>query len=186
MTIVELRINQKIRIASVRVIDETGQQLGVLPTDEARRIAWERGFDLVEVSPNAEPPVCKIMDYGKFKYAEQKKQQHAPKHRVHIKEVRLGPRTEEHDIQVKLNHIRDFVHKGDKVTVTMMFRGREKAHKELGYALMQRIEKEIEEFAQPETPIVKQGSRLFLNLIPKKQIKPVKKIQTEPQPRPNP
>jgi len=168
------------------VIDEAGVQLGVLPTDEARRIALERGLDLVEVSPNAAPPVCKIMDYGKFKYAEQKKQQHVQKHRVHIKEIRLGPRTEEHDVQVKLSHIRDFIHKGDRVTVTMIFRGREKAHNELGYSLMQRIEKEIADVAQPETPIVKQGSRLFLNLIPKKLVKPVKKAQAEQRPQANP
>jgi len=140
----------------------------------------------VEVSPNAAPPVCKIMDYGKYKYAEQKKQQHTQKHRVHIKEIRLGPRTEEHDVQVKLSHIRDFAHKGDKVTVTMIFRGREKAHNDIGYALMQRIAKEVEDVALPETPIVKQGSRLFLNLIPKKLSKSVKKTQTEQRPQANP
>lgn len=145
-------------------------QLGVLPTDEARKIAWERGLDLVEVSPNAAPPVCKIMDYGKYKYAEHKKLQQTKRkqHRVQIKEIRLRPLTEEHDIQVKLNHIKGFIKKGDKVVITMVFKGREMAHRDIGYALLNRLTKETEEIAKVDNPITRLGSRFSLSLVPKK------------------
>lgn len=133
-------------------------------------MARERGYDLVEVSPTAAPPVCRILDYGKYKYAEHKKLQQAKKkqHKMQIKEIRLHPRTEEHDFMVKLNHTKEFLKIGDKVIVCMVFRGREMAHRELGDKLMDRFVKETADVGKVDTPISRRGSRFSMTLAPLK------------------
>ncbi|MHC4925626.1 MAG: translation initiation factor IF-3, partial [Planctomycetota bacterium] len=130
----EPRINERIRIREVRLIAQDGRQMGVVPTEEAQRLAREAGLDLVEVSSDARPPVAKIMDYGKYKYERKKQQTESKKkaHTVQIKEVRLRPKTGEHDFNVKLSRARRFLEAGDKVQVVLMFRGRELAHLEVG------------------------------------------------------
>ena len=140
----------------------------MIPTEQALKMAHEKGLDLVEVSPNAAPPVCKIMDYSKYKYSQHKKEQHDKKkrHLMKIKEIRLRPITDEHDLQVKLNHSRDFVARGDKVLVTMRFKGREITHKEVGYQVMERFVKELQDVAKVENPVKKEGYKLTLTLAP--------------------
>lgn len=132
-------------------------------------MALERGYDLVEISPNAAPPVCKIMDYGKYKYAAHKKEQKTKKrhHQTRIKELRMRPITEEHDIQVKINHARKFITEGDKVLVTVQFKGRQITHKELGYALLGRVTNELADVAKLEKPITKEGYKLSIILAAK-------------------
>jgi len=135
------RINNQIRIPEVRLIDELGEQRGVVPTQEALRIAMEAGLDLVEVAPNANPPVCKILDFGKFKYEQEKKLREARKNQTQIKlkEIRMQPKIEKHDLEFKTKHITDFLAEGNKVKVTIRFRGRELAHTELGRAVLERV-----------------------------------------------
>ena len=132
-------------------------------------MAYDRGYDLVEVSPDAAPPVCKIMSYSKFKYEQHKKEQKAKKqhHQGRIKELRLRPITEEHDIQVRLNKAKEFLQKGDKVIFNLFFKGRENTHKEIGFRLMERVRQELMAFAKIEKPISTEGSRLTLVLGPK-------------------
>ena len=154
----------------MRVIDENGTQLGDLDTEDALRISRERNLDLVEVSPNAAPPVCKIMDYGKYKYAEHKKKQNAKRkqHKVHLKEIRLRPRTDKHDVEVKVNRIKKFLEKGDKVIVTVVFRrGREMAHKEIGHELIHNVIKQLEDVAKTESQLTQKGTRFSVTLAPK-------------------
>lgn len=130
----EANVNWGIRAAEVRVIDADGRQVGIVPLKEAMRIAGEQGLDLVEVAPNANPPVCRVMNYGKFKYQQSKRTHEARKHQtvVHVKEVKVRPGTEEHDFQFKLRHVKRFLDEGNKVKISMLFRGREIAHPELG------------------------------------------------------
>jgi len=137
----DLKINREIKSASVRVINEEGQPLGVISLDEAITSAERAGLDLVEVSPNAEPPVCKVMDYGKYRYKQSKKIHDARKSQtvIHVKEIRLRPKTEAHDLQVKIKHIKKFLEQRDKVKISMMFRGREIAFTEIGRKLMEQI-----------------------------------------------
>ncbi|MCK4909355.1 MAG: translation initiation factor IF-3 [Planctomycetes bacterium] len=162
----ELRINHRIRIKSVRLIDEIGTQVGIVPTDEARKMATEKGLDLVEISPKAAPPVCKIMNYGKFKYSQRKKDRQAKRkhHVVHMKELRISPKTGEHDLMVKIKHARQFIERGDKVLVTLFFRGRQITHKDLGLKLMARFAKELEDLAKIESPVKSEGRRLNMTL----------------------
>jgi len=132
-------------VPSVRVIDENGGQLGIMNTREAMRIAENQGLDLVEISPNAEPPVCKIMDFGKYRYEESIKAKNARKNqsRQQVKEVKFHPGTEDNDLQVKLRQIRGFIADGDKVKLTLQYRGRENAHKEIGMDVIQRVLTEL-------------------------------------------
>lgn len=127
------------------MIKDDGTQLGVLPTKEALRIAQEDGFDLVEISPTAKPPVCKIMDYGKYKYEQEKKRRESRKHQtvVQLKEVQLRPSTDRHDLETKLKHIKRFLEEGNKAKITVRFRGREIAHKDLGMAMLKKLIEEI-------------------------------------------
>jgi translation initiation factor IF-3 len=160
--------------------------LGVTPTDEARKLAFQKGVDLVEVSPNARPPVCKLLDYGKFKY-EEKKQKKESKKKQHVqvlKEVRLRPRTEEHDFMTKVTHARSFLEAGDKVLLTVFFKGRERAHKELGRVQMVRIKKELEDVAKVERDISMMGPRMQITLspLPKSKSKPKPKVAPAPGP----
>jgi translation initiation factor IF-3 len=137
----QVNCNEKIRAREVRLIDDEGKQLGIVPTFEALKLARERELDLVEISPKAVPPVCKIMDFGKFKYQLAKKAHEAKKKQtvIQVKEMKLGLKIEEHDLQVKVKHMREFLEDGDKVKVTIMFRGREILHKNMGEALALKI-----------------------------------------------
>jgi translation initiation factor IF-3 len=148
----ETRINTAIRAREVRVIDDEGEALGILSVSEALATAAERGLDLVEVSPNAEPPVCRIMDYGKYKYQASKRAAEAKKKsaKVEVKEVKMRPKTEEHDFQVKLRNARRFLEDGNRVKVTVMFRGREVTHPEFGQRLMVRMAQEVQDLGQVE------------------------------------
>jgi len=152
----------------VRVIGASGEQLGVLPIDQALARAHEEGMDLVEVSPMAKPPVCKIMDYGKFKYLEKKKQNEAKKKQVvvQLKEVKLRPRTEEHDYDVKVKKIREFLDEGNKARVTVTFRGREMSHRELGQKVLQRVIDGLKDVAVIEAAPRMEGRLLFMILAP--------------------
>jgi len=149
----ETNINRAIRAREVRVVDDEGGQLGVMGLNEALTAAAERGLDLVEVSPNAVPPVCRIMDYGKFKYQASKRAAEAKKKtaRVELKEVKMRPKTEEHDFQVKLRNARRFLEEGNKVKMTVMFRGREVTHPEFGRKLLQRMAEEVKDLGAVES-----------------------------------
>ncbi len=156
-------------MAEVRVIDQDGQQVGILPTREALSMAAEVGLDLVEVSPTAKPPVCKIMDYGRYKYEQTKKQQEAKKKQstFQLKEIKVRPKTGEHDLQTKLGHIKKFLERKDKVKVTVMFRGREIALSGRGRELLQQIATEVEDIAAVEQYPKFEGRTMIMILAPK-------------------
>jgi len=159
------RVNDQIRLSPVKVIDDTGTMLGEIPTAEALRRAREAGLDLVEVDPNSRPPVCKIMDYGKFKYHESKKKHHkAPEQK--LKEVRLRPKTDTHDRQIKVAHAKEFLDKGNKVQFTMMFRGRERSHPELAVGIFNDILKDLGATAKLERPAKLEGKRMTMVVMP--------------------
>ncbi len=152
----------------MRAVGPDGEQLGILPIDQALARAQELGMDLVEVSPMAKPPVCKIMDYGKFKYTEKKKQNEAKKKQVvvQLKEVKLRPRTEEHDYKTKIGKIHEFLHEANKARVTVMFRGREITHRELGQRVLQRVIEDTKEVAVIESAPRMEGRQMFMILAP--------------------
>lgn len=156
-------------MSEVRVIDPDGNQIGVVPIQEALTAAAEFGLDLVEVSPNAKPPVCKIMDYGRFKYEQTKKQQEAKKKQTtfQLKEIKVRPKTGEHDLQTKLGHIRKFLERKDKVKVTCMFRGREIALSARGRELLGEIAAEVEDLATVEQMPKFEGRTVMMVLAPK-------------------
>ena len=158
----EPRVNERIRIREVRLVDQTGRQVGVVPTDRAMSMAREAGLDLVEVSPDSRPPVAKIMDYGKYKYERKKQQQESRKksHTVQVKEVRLRPKTDRHDFDVKLARAREVLLDGDKVQVNMMFRGRELAHIEVGRQVVDRFATALDDIAKMERPPIFEGKRM--------------------------
>jgi len=168
----ELRVNERIRISPIRLIDDNGDQLGIVATDEARKLAAERGLDVVEVAPNARPPVCRLMDYGKYKYEQARKQREAKKkqHVINVKEVKLRPKIETHDLEFKLRHARRFLEDGDKVKFTLMFRGREVTHPELGVRLLQEVKEELEDIAIIEADIRHEGRTMTLFLAPQRQM----------------
>ena len=147
-----MRINNRIRVKEVRVIGENGEQLGVMQTLDALKRAEEAGLDLVEVAPTVNPPVCRIIDYSKYKYEQEKREKEARKKQkiVHIKEIRMGPKIGEHDYQFKLRFLEDFLKRGDKVKVTMMFRGREMAHIDLGRKVLDRLASDISAVGEVE------------------------------------
>jgi translation initiation factor IF-3 len=146
------RINEDIDVAQVRLVDADGEMVGVISTKEAIEMAGEVGLDLVEVSPNADPPVCKILDYGKFKYEAQKKANEARKKQkvIEVKEIKMRPGIDEHDYQVKMKAVRKFLDNGDKVKMTIRFRGREMAHQDLGMKVLDRVRVEVDEQAKVE------------------------------------
>ena len=162
-------INEKIRARQVRVIGADGSQLGIMSLQEALEAAREEGLDLVEVAPNADPPVCKIMDYGKFRYQQSKRSQEAKKKQtvIQVKEVKLRPKTDEHDIQTKLRHIRRFLAQKDKAKVTVIFRGREIAFKDRGEMVLQRVLDELKDEVVVEMPPKMEGRNLVMILAPK-------------------
>jgi translation initiation factor IF-3 len=155
-------------VPQVRVIGEGGEQLGVLPIQQALQRAMDVGLDLVEVAPNAEPPVCRIMDYGKFKYEKAKKAKEARKkqHVVHLKEIKLHPKTEEHDYNFKMKHARDFLMRGDRVKATVVFRGREITHIEFGRQILERFDKDIADLAMIELSCKMEGRNMVSMYVP--------------------
>jgi translation initiation factor IF-3 len=164
----DARTNRRIRARELRVIGPEGEQLGVLQLETALAKALEFGLDLVEVSPMAKPPVCKIMDYGKFKYETKKKANEAKKKQtvVKLKEVKFRPKTEEHDYNFKVKAVREFLEEGNKARITVMFRGREITHREIGQAILTRISVELKEIAIVESPPRLEGRLLFMILAP--------------------
>ncbi len=154
----------------MRLIDAVGGQMGVVPLADALESAQETGFDLVEISPNAEPPVCRLMDYGKFLFQQNKKRQASKKRQqvIHLKEVKFRPGTEEADYQTKLRNLKRFLNHGDKTKVTLWFRGREMRHQELGMKLLRRVEADLDELAKVEQFPKMEGRRLSMVLTPRK------------------
>ncbi|AVA19985.1 translation initiation factor IF-3 [Rhizobium sp. BK313] len=163
------RSNREIRIPKVQLIAADGQNMGIVPTDQALRMAEEAGLDLVEISPNAEPPVCKILDLGKLKYANQKKAAEARKKQkvVEVKEIKMRPNIDTHDYDVKMKAIERFFEEGDKVKVTLKFRGREMAHQELGMKLLQQVKEDTLEIAKVEAEPKLEGRQMMMVLAPK-------------------
>ncbi len=162
-------INERIRSQELRVINKEGTQLGILPLKEALRIAAEEDLDLVEVAPQSRPPVCKIMDYGKFKYEQSKKAHEAKKSQtiIQVKEVKMRPKTEEHDFQYKLRHIKRFLDNGNKAKVCVIFRGREFNHKEMGRSILDRVAEEVKDIAIVEQAPKLEGRNMAMIIAPK-------------------
>ncbi|MBW7886248.1 MAG: translation initiation factor IF-3 [Caldilineaceae bacterium] len=162
------RINSEIRAREVRVIDVDGQQLGILPIREALSIATDKALDLVEVAPNANPPVCRLMDYGKYVYERQKRERESRKaqKQIEIKEVRLRPKTDEHDIQVVINRIRKFAKEGAKIRVRIRFRGREMQHPEVARTLLERVANDVADIVAVESMPIYDGNSMVMLLTP--------------------
>jgi len=165
-----LRINDEIRIPQVRLIGADGNQVGIVPTSEAKRLAEEAGLDLVEISPMAAPPVCRIMNFGKFQYEEQKRRHAAKKKQkqIQVKEVKFRPGTDVGDYQVKLRNLIKFLENGDKAKVTLRFRGREMAHQELGAQLLKRVEEDLKDVGAVEQHPRLEGRQMVMVVAPKK------------------
>jgi translation initiation factor IF-3 len=144
-------MNERIRVREVRLIDAEGKQVGVVPTEDARRMATESGFDLVEVAPDARPPVCKIMDYGKYKYEQKKKTTGKKPHHSKLKELRLRPRTDDHDFGVKMKHAREWLEAGDKVQIILLYRGRELVHQNVGREVLDKFVAGLSDIAKIES-----------------------------------
>ena len=163
------RVNEEIRVPQVRLIDENGEMQGVLSIRDALYKAYQAGMDLLEISPNAVPPVCKITDYGKFKYEQQKKANEARKKQkiVEIKEVKVRPNIDDHDYDVKMRQAKSFIGEGDKVKVTLRFRGREMAHQELGVKLLERIRTDLAEIVKVESMPRLENRQMIMVLAPK-------------------
>lgn len=165
----EVRVNERIRVPQVRVIGEDGSQVGVLPVREALALAQSRGLDLVEVAATSRPPVCRIMDYGKFKYEQNRRARKAKKkqHQMQLKEVKMRPKIEGHDYEFKVQHAREFLAERDKVKLTVTFRGREIAHQDLGHKIIQRAIADLAEYATVESPPRSEGRTLTAVLMPR-------------------
>lgn len=163
-----MNVNENIRAREVRLIDANGDQLGIKSRQEALEIAETRNLDLVLVAPNAKPPVCRIMDYGKYRFEQQKKEKEARKKQkvINVKEVRLSPSIEEHDFNTKLRNARKFIDKGDKVKVSIRFRGRAITHKELGQKVLERFAEECKDIASVEQRAKMEGRSMFMMLAP--------------------
>jgi translation initiation factor IF-3 len=164
-----LQVNEQIRDREVRLIDVNGEQLGIMSAKEAQKIAYERQLDLVKVAPQAKPPVCRIMDYGKYKYEMNKKEREARKNQkvVNIKEVRLSPTIEEHDLNVKKRNAEKFLNNGDKVKVSIRFRGRQLSHAEIGQEIMERFARDLEDLAVIEKKPKLEGKNMIMIIAPK-------------------
>ena len=161
-----LRVNEMIRIREVRVIDEEGNQLGIIPTPEALKMAKDKDLDLVEVSPNANPPVCKILDYGKYKFEQEKKLRDSKKNQkvLKLKEIRMQPKIGTGDLDTKAKHIQEFLDEGDKVKVTIRFRGRELAHTELGYDILNEVLKRLTSAYNIDKPAAMDGRNMSMTI----------------------
>jgi translation initiation factor IF-3 len=166
----EARVNNEIRVSRVRVINTDGEALGILPINDAIARAIAAGLDLVEVAPNADPPVCRIMDYGKFKYEKSKKAKEAKKkqHVMHLKEIKLHPKTEDHDFNFKMDHARKFLIKGDRVKITIVFRGREITHIDFGQQMLEKAQNAVIDLSVVEIPAKMEGRNLIAIFVPEK------------------
>jgi len=166
-----LRINGRIKAKTVRLIDEQNEQLGIMETHGAMDRAREAGLDLVEVAPTSDPPVCRIMDYGKWLYEQKRKTREAQKkhqrHSATLKEIRLRPETDKHDLEMKLKHGREFLEKGHKLQFTMFFRGRQMLHRDRGFAVLEEITESLQDLAKIERPARMAHRRMTLLLVPK-------------------
>lgn len=167
---VQTRVNERIRIREVRLIDDEGNQVGVIPTFEALQMARDRGLDLVEVAPNAMPPVCRLMDYGKFRYEQSRKERESRKnqHVVELKEVRLRPKIDDHDLETKGRQAAKFLDAGDKVKFTILFRGREMAHPDIGRGILDQLAEQLREHGTVESPPRLEGRSMIMFLNPLK------------------
>jgi translation initiation factor IF-3 len=156
-------------VREIRVIDDTGQQLGIMAPPQALALAKTKGLDLVEISPTAVPPVCRIMDFGKYQYEQQKRARAAKKHQkvIEVKEIKFRPKVDEHDYQFKRKHIERFLAEGDKVKATIFFRGRENAHPEIGHRILDRLISDLTDVAVTETAPQKEGNQLHTILAPR-------------------
>ena len=163
------RVNEEIRIPQVRLIDQDGEMQGVMTAREAMQRAFSVGLDLVEISPNAEPPVCKILDFGKFKYEQQKKRNEAKKKQkvIEIKEIKVRPNIDENDYQVKMRAMKSFIEEGDKVKVTLRFRGREMAHQDIGVRVLERIRAEMDTTSKVEQMPRMENRQMVMVLSPR-------------------
>lgn len=166
-----VRVNERIRVREVRVIDEDGAQIGVMPPQQALEIARGKGLDLVEIAPQAQPPVCRIINFGKYQYEQKKKQKEAKAKQtfITVKEIKFRPGTDEHDYEFKKNNAIRILHDGDKIKATVHFRGREITHKELGFSLLQRLEKDLADAGIVEVRPKLEGMNMFIMLSPKKK-----------------
>jgi translation initiation factor IF-3 len=176
-----VRTNDRIRVREVRVIDETGQQLGIMPPPQAVAIARQKGLDLVEISPTAVPPVCRIMDFGKYQYQEQKRSREAKKHQrvIEVKEIKFRPKVDEHDYDFKKKHIERFLADGDKVKATIFFRGREMAHPEIGRRILERLIADLGDQAIAETMPRQEGNQMHVILSARAGRKNVPKTKSQ-------
>jgi translation initiation factor IF-3 len=163
------RVNEMIKITPLRVIGDNGEQLGIIERDVAMRMATDAGLDLVEVAGNVRPPVCRIMDFGKFKYRQAKKTHKSKSHEVKLKEIRIRPKTEAHDRDTKIRQARQFLEEGDKVMVNMLFRGREAAHMDFATQNLRTFVEQLAEVSTVERGPVREGRRMMLILLPKKK-----------------
>jgi translation initiation factor IF-3 len=165
-----VRINERIRVPAVRVIGDDGEQLGVMDVRDAVRAAREKGLDLVEVAPNADPPVCRIIDFGKYQYEAKKKANEAKKKQVTItvKEVKFRPGTDDHDYEYRMKHAREWLQEGDKVKATIWFRGREMTHRELGARILEKLEQDLADVGEVEARPRMEGNQMFIILGPKR------------------
>ena len=166
----EQRLNDDITYEQIRLVSDSGEQLGILSPDEARKIAEERGMDLVEIAPNAEPPVCRLMDYGKYLYASAKKKQESKKKQkqITVKEIKFRPGTDIGDYDIKVRNLTKFLDAGNKVKVTLRFRGREMAHQELGMEMLKRVEEDLKEIGVVEQMPKMEGRQMVMVLAPMK------------------
>jgi translation initiation factor IF-3 len=182
----ELRINDRIRVPRVRVVSAEGEQVGILETKDALAMAEEQDLDLVEVAPQADPPVCRIMDYGKYKYEQDVKQRESRKKQTNVvvKEMKMRPKIDRHDYETKKGHVVRFLRQGAKVKVTIMFRGRETARAELGYRLLEKLAEDVVEIAKVDTPARLDGRNMTMVLGPHKDAI-VQKTTEAPAPKPH-
>jgi translation initiation factor IF-3 len=180
------RINGEITAPQLRLVAENGDQLGIVAVGDALRMAEEQNVDLVEIAPLAVPPVCKLMDYGKFRYREQKKAHEAKlkQKQIQVKEIKFRPGTDEGDYKIKVGKLIQFLEEGDKAKVTLRFRGREMAHQEFGVRLLERVRKDLEVHAIIEQFPRLEGRQMVMVLAPKKKVVPVKASKKETQPKP--
>ena len=176
------RVNETIRVPQVRLIDDDGSQIGVKARDEALEYAWAKNLDLVEVAPDANPPVCRVMDYGKYRYDQEQKQKLARKHQstITIKEIKLRPKIDPHDYATKKGHVVRFLRQRDKVKVTIMFRGREMSHPERGRALLERLAEDVSELGVIESSPIQDGRNMVMLLAPVRELPPTKPGANEP------
>ncbi len=164
----ELRVNERVRVREVRLVSADGKQAGIVPIQDALKAAVDAGLDLVEIAPQAAPPVCRVMDYSKYRYEQEKQERESRQHqRQHLKELRFRPQIDDHDYKTKLRSLLKFLKRGDKVKVTLVFRGREMAHQEFGHRLLDRLKEDIAGIASVERAPVQEGRFVFMTVIPK-------------------